>query len=219
MNNLDKESSTWVNVVELKQQDLFRSSDGSRTSDTLKVPAPRANFCTVLFQKTKVFVLGGDNADKEFSDIWELNLKKRTWRNRGKDLKEPLVGHKCVKLRVQAMDALVKGSGRGMLIYGGWQKNQYSDTLYLLDMFKLSIKECPRRAKGREEMKMPKSTFDAKKQIDIDLSIPEARRDHAFCFHEELNIIILSGGWNALEWHPDQVDLELWAMTYGNFKS
>jgi hypothetical protein len=56
----------------------------------------------------------------------------------------------------------------------------------------------------------PKSTFDTKKQIELDLSIPEARRDHSMCFHDKSNVVVMIGGWNALEWHPDQVALEIW---------
>jgi hypothetical protein len=54
-----------------------------------------------------------------------------------------------------------------------------------------------------------------KKQIELDLSIPEARRDHSLCFHDKLNVVVMIGGWNALEWHPDQVALEIWAYTSG----
>jgi hypothetical protein len=64
-----------------------------------------------------------------------------------RELREPIVGHKSVKLRVLSKESLVKGSGRGLLTYGGWQRSQYSDTLYLLDMYSLDLKECPRKSK------------------------------------------------------------------------
>lgn len=180
------------------------------------IPPERANFVAVMYHKTKVLIIGGDMADREYNDIWELNLRTKVWRKIKRELREPIVGHKSVKLRVLSKESLVKGSGRGLLTYGGWQRSQYSDTLYLLDMYTLDLKECPRKPRGKlDDTRGPKSTFDTKKQIELDLSIPEARRDHSLCFHDKLNVVVMIGGWNALEWHPDQVALEIWAYTSG----
>lgn len=185
-----------------------------------RIPSARANFVAVSFQKSKMFILGGDNADKEYNDIWELDLRNKTWKKVRKELREPIVGHRSVKLRVLSKEAPIKDCGRGLLTYGGWQRNQYSDTLYLLDMYSLDLKECPRKPKSRfQEVKIPKSTIDTRKHVEKDLSIPEGRRDHAMCFQEDLNLVVLVGGWNALEWHPEQVELEIWLYTAGIFGS
>lgn len=181
-----------------------------------KFPTARANFVAVMYHKAKVLIIGGDMGDREFNDIWELNLRTKLWRKIKRELREPLVGHKCVKLRVLSKESLVKGSGRGLLLYGGWQRTQYSDTLYLLDMYTLDLKECPRNLRNKlDDTRGPRSTFDTKKQIEADLTIPEARRDHSMCFHDKLNVVVMIGGWNALEWHPDQVALEIWVYSSG----
>ena len=180
-----------------------------------RCPRPRANFSTVVFQKSKILVQGGDSEQHEFNDIWELNLRTKTWRLR-KELKESTVGHKSLKLRVLSKGVLMKGAGRAMLTYGGWTRNAYSDTLALVDMNTFELKECPRRVRNRlSESKIPKTSLDQSKQIELELSIPHARRDHTLTFHSELSSVVLIGGWDALEWHPENAELEVWLLTSG----
>lgn len=180
-----------------------------------RIPHARANFSTEVFQRSKLLIQGGDNQESEFSDMWELNLRTKAWRLR-KELKEPLVGHKSIKLRVLSKDTLMKGAGRAMLTYGGWMRNLYSDTLFLMDMSTFEMKECPRKPRSRiDEAKMTRTTLDTMKHIEIENSIPDGRRDHTMCFHAALSAVVVIGGWNSLEWHPDKVELEVWLYTSG----
>lgn len=43
---------------------------------------------------------------------------------------------------------------------------------------------------------------DMKKKIEEELSIPDARRDFTLGLVEELNCVVMTGGWNPLEWSP-----------------
>jgi hypothetical protein len=182
------------------------------------LPNPRAHFSAVLLDNKKIIITSGDNQEEEFNDVYELNLLTNKWRNKKIKLKESIVGHKSILLKVKSSKDVLHTSGRGILTYGGWMKNTYSDNLVMLEYISKELRICPRRANKKQDsyMKGPKTTFDAERQIALDKLVPEGRRDHTFTFHGDLQSVVMIGGWNALEWHPDQTMLDIWALTSGS---
>lgn len=181
------------------------------------LPNPRAHFSAVLLDNKKIIITSGDNQEEEFNDVYELNLLINKWRNKKIKLKESMVGHKSILLKVKSSKDVLHTSGRGILTYGGWMKNMYSDNLIMLEYISKELRICPRRANKKQDsyMKVTKSTFDVERQIALDKLVPEGRRDHTFTFHGDMESVIMIGGWNALEWHPDQTMLDMWALTSG----
>ena len=47
-----------------------------------------------------------------------------------------------------------------------------------------------------------KTMGDVKKKMEEELLIPDAKRDFTMSLVEELSSVVISGGWNPLEWSP-----------------
>jgi hypothetical protein len=51
-------------------------------------------------------------------------------------------------------------------------------------------------------IKTHKTVGDFKKKIEQDLNIPDGRRDFTMNLIDEWNSVVITGGWNAMEWNP-----------------
>ena len=92
----------------------------------------------------------------------------------------------------------------------------YNDVLYLTDLGDLTLKRSVRTPETSDyNLKTNKTMGDFKQRIENDLNIPESRRDFSFNLVRAWDCVVLIGGWNALEWNPQQVELDIWFLISG----
>ena len=182
-----------------------------------EIPGGRGNF-SVSFDKSNkrnfVYVSGGNNNETEFPDLYRLELNSLKWTKMPSPLQKPITGHKCVPLVSSRGNDLSSAA----LISGGWQEKDYNDSLYLLNLKTLEVLESKKSIQGsRNVLKGPKTMKDMRYRIQNDQYKPAGRRDHAFIKLKKSQRIAMVGGWNALEWTPKQVELEIWSLDSGIF--
>lgn len=194
------------------------SSSFSMRTVNLKGTAPcsRANTCTSISSEESLFLTGGNNATNEFSDMFVLDTVGLKW-SQLPDRKE--------------MHSLVGASGysitsgntnkEGVILYGGWSKDHYNDSLFLYEFGAQTLHECPRTNKPSKKFgkKINKTMNNMKDEIDFQRNLPNARRDHTFSMVGAWSMGVMVGGWNSLEWNPSQRLLEVWSLTPGNFSA
>lgn len=97
---------------------------------TGSVPEGRANACGCLTQEDSLVLVGGNNGSQDFADVHLLDIVRGKWSKMEGCKVPPIVGS----------DGQSVKSGNtikeGMLFYGGWTGEDYSDSLYLLRLDK-----------------------------------------------------------------------------------
>lgn len=173
-------------------------------------PRRRANFSLTLSQDNKLFVVGGSSMQSEYEDFYFLDLKSYMWTRIPYPMQHTLVGHKSVYLTSE------KSETGAILIYGGWKTENYNDSLFLIELDTHKAKESKRIQK-----KMFKTIHDVinngNQKSKSEEHKPSARRDHTLDYVGKWERVVLVGGWNALQWNPTMVDLEVWTLDKSNF--
>jgi len=172
------------------------------------IPLRRANFSCSIIGRKEVVITGGMGNQAEYDSIYILDLESMSWRISEQTLPASFVGHKSVRV--------CSGGSKinGVVILGGWCTDHYNESIFLLDTEKWRLKESHRKiccpTPGKKEHK---TMNDLKGKIQSEVSLPEGRRDHTLTFLQKWSMIIMIGGWNALEWNNDNKFLEAWSLT------
>ena len=98
-----------------------------------EIPRRRTNSIGVIFSNEKLLVMGGNDESQELKDLYELDLKTLVWNRK----------YKWDNCFTGQAGAVVKFLDKeGLVTYGGFNGENYSDDLYLIDCNKnFEIKE------------------------------------------------------------------------------
>lgn len=115
---------------------------------------------------------------------------------------------------------------KNIFIFGGWDGNKYSDTSYLLNYEKNTLKVSyyegwntsfsgvVSKDKNQKKINNTKSHGDSKYFCS---DIPPSRRDHTLTYDSSDNKVYLFGGWNSLNWGFEENEFnELWVLDNSN---
>lgn len=175
-------------------------------------PRKRGNFSSAIQGKDTIYIIGGNSNEQEYSDFYSLNLKTFAWKSIPYNIAKSLTGHKSVFLS-SGIDIKT-----GILTYGGWNGEDYNDSIFLTDLGDMTAKESLRYAEDSEKkLRSHKTMGDVRQKIEHDLNIPDGRRDFTMNFINCWDSVVITGGWNALEWNPQQVELDIWFLISGKF--
>ena len=169
------------------------------------IPSPRSSALAVLLTSGKIWMLGGNSNENEFSDLYELDLQTLKWKKLYGDWKTKWTGSAGIVMKTGLSEKDI------IIQYGGFCGDSYSDSLYLLECNSLTIKEAK-----RDEQHGKLKTMDMKKRIENDKLQPNSRRDHTMTYIQEPSCIIMIGGWNSIEWSPDDIRLDFWVLDSSN---
>lgn len=188
-------------------EDDYSGIDVKKVNSIGTFPRRRGNFTLNISQEGKLYVIGGSSNQSEYEDFYLLDLKTYIWSRIPYPLKSPLVGHQSVLIPSKSVQ-----SG-GILIYGGWNSENYDESLYLIELENYKAKESRRVPKT---FKTIKDVKDVQDKLKSEENNPNSRRDHTFVYIEKWKKIVMIGGWNSLQWNPMMVELEVWVIDQSN---